>query len=69
MRKETCLLAIFLAVLTIGLLYGFGPTLAATPTPIKVSAHAKATETPDSCYNEQNAESTPVSLQASDGRR
>ena len=67
MRKETCLLAIFLAILFIGLLYGFGPTLAATPTPMKVSELTPvATVTPDSLlYIVQDPDGTPVSRQAS----
>jgi hypothetical protein len=67
MRKETCLLAIFLAVLFVGLLYGVGPTLAATPTPIKVSEMTPVTTvTPDSLlYIVQDPASTPVSRHTS----
>lgn len=67
MRKETCLLAIFLAVLFVGLLYGVGPTLAATPTPMKVSELTPVTTvTPDSqIYVVQDPTGTPVSRRAS----
>lgn len=67
MRKETSLLVILMTALMVGLLFNSGPVLSATPTPVKVSELTPVTTvTPDSLlYIVQDADSTPVSRQAS----
>jgi len=67
MRKETLLLVILISILVCILVFDFGHTIAATPTPIKVSELTPVvTVTPDSLlYIVQDPGSTPVSRQAS----